>query len=103
MAELYNRYYEPKIHDSSPYANCNINIADLMPVDVFKSKVDEWVRTIKNGKLQKGFDEILLPGERAWRERQKRLKDGIPVQPGYWQGIKNMAAEAGVDIEALRT
>ena len=79
-----------------------INIADLMPVDIFKSKVDEWVRTIKNGKLQKGFDEILLPGERAWRERQKRLQDGIPVQPSYWQGIKNMAAEAGVDIESLR-
>ncbi len=79
-----------------------INIADLMPVADFKAKVDEWVRTIKASKLQKGFEEVLLPGERAWHEEQKRLKHGIPVQANYWQGIKDMAAEVGVDIEALR-
>lgn len=79
-----------------------INIADLMPVEAFKSKVDEWVSTIKDGKLQKGFDEITIPGEHALREEQIRLRDGIPIQENYWDGIRAMAAEVGVDVEALR-
>ena len=79
-----------------------INIADLMPIDVFKSKVDEWASTIKASKLQKGFDEVLIPGENALREKEKRLREGIPVQEQYWEGIKNMASDVGIDIETLR-
>ncbi|MGI9289206.1 MAG: Ldh family oxidoreductase [Pseudomonadales bacterium] len=79
-----------------------INVADLMPMQEFKAKVDEWIRTIKNTKPQKGFDEVLLPGEMALREEQRRLKDGIPIQPQYWEGIKTMAADVGIDVEALR-
>ena len=45
-----------------------INIADLMPLTRLQSKVDQWAKTIKNTKLQKGFDEITLPGERALHE-----------------------------------
>lgn len=79
-----------------------INIADLMPVALFKSRVDEWVRTIKDTKLQKGFEEILLPGETALREEKRRLKEGVPIQEQYWDGIKAMALEVGVDVESLR-
>lgn len=79
-----------------------INVADLMPVTEFKSKVDEWIRTVKNTKLQQGFDEILLPGERAFREEAKRLKQGVPVQSNYWNGIVAMAEEVGVNVDDLR-
>jgi len=79
-----------------------VNIADLMPLDLFKQRVDEWVRTLKETKLQKGFDEITLPGENALRSERQRRLNGVPVQQKYWQGIKQMGAEVGVDIEALR-
>ena len=79
-----------------------INIADLMPPRVFKAKVDQWAKTIKDTKLQKGFDEITLPGERALREERERRANGVPIQPQYWAGMLKMAAEVGVDIDALR-
>ena len=79
-----------------------VNIADLMPLDLFKQRVDEWVRTLKETKLQKGFDEITLPGENALRSERERRLNGVPVQQKYWQGIKQMGAEVGIDIEALR-
>ena len=79
-----------------------INIADLMPIDSFKAKVDEWVCTLKQGKLQKGFDEILLPGEMAQREEQDRLENGVPIQEHYWNGICEMAKELNIDLESLR-
>ena len=79
-----------------------INIADLMPLPVFKAKVDQWAKTIKDTKLQKGFDEITLPGERALREERERRANGVPIQPQYWAGMLKMAAEVGVDIDSLR-
>lgn len=79
-----------------------INVADLMPIEMFKAKVDEWTDTIKGGKLQKGFDEILIPGENALREEQDRLKNGVPIQEHFWKGICDMANELNIDIEALR-
>lgn len=79
-----------------------VNIADLMPIETFKAKVDEWTRTIKDGKLQQGFDEILLPGETALREEKDRLERGVPIQENYWQGICDMANELDIDLEALR-
>jgi LDH2 family malate/lactate/ureidoglycolate dehydrogenase len=79
-----------------------VNIANLMPLDSFKAKVDEWVCTLKQGKLQKGFDEILLPGEMALREEQNRLSHGVPIQEHYWNGICKMGDELNIDLEALR-
>jgi LDH2 family malate/lactate/ureidoglycolate dehydrogenase len=79
-----------------------VNIADLMPIDLFKSQVDQWIQTLKSTPLQQGFDEITLPGENALRTEADRRKHGIPVQPQYWAGIQAMASEVGIDLEALR-
>lgn len=79
-----------------------VNIAYLMPLNLFKQRVDQWIQNIKATKPQKGFEGVTLPGENAFRCERERLKNGIPVQPEYWEGIKNMGAEAGIDIESLR-
>ena len=73
-----------------------------MQMSVFRSKVDEWANTIKNTKLQQGFDEITLPGENALRHEAERRLNGVPIQPQYWEGLNKMASEVGVDIAALR-
>lgn len=79
-----------------------INVANLMPIEDFKANVDRWIQAIKSTPLQAGVDEILLPGERALREEEKRLRDGIPVQEHHWTELTAMARDVGVDIEALR-
>ena len=79
-----------------------INIADLMPVDLFKQRVDEWAGTIKATRPQKGFDEVTLPGEAALRAEKDRRANGVPVRPQYWEGIRKMAEEVGIDVDTLR-
>ena len=41
---------------------------------------------------------ILLPGEPEYRARQKRLREGIPVEESVWQEIEALARELGVEI-----
>ena len=79
-----------------------IDPSKLMEIGVFKARVDEWINTIKSSKLQSGVAEILLPGERAQREQEKRLKNGVPVNEALWQHVVTMATEVGLDLDALR-
>jgi len=51
----------------------------FMPMEDFKRRVTELVNRIKNTKKASGIDEILIPGERAWRERAQRLESGIEL------------------------
>ena len=79
-----------------------INVGDLMPIELFKEKVDSWVGAIKSSGLAEGFDEIKIPGERALKEMDKRLADGIPIRDDHWAGLVSIAKDVGVDVEALR-
>ena len=79
-----------------------INVGDLMPIELFKDKVDSWVGAIKSSGLAEGFEEIKIPGERALKEMDKRLADGIPIRDDHWAGLVSIAEDVGVDVGALR-
>jgi len=51
----------------------------FMPIDEFKRRTAELVNRVKNTKRTPGVEEILVPGERAWRERTQRLETGIEL------------------------
>ena len=77
-----------------------INISTFTDVNLFKARVDERIRMIKNGKKAKGFDEIFIPGERSFRTEQKRREDGgIPISDKDWQLFLKMADRLGVELE----
>jgi LDH2 family malate/lactate/ureidoglycolate dehydrogenase len=79
-----------------------INIGNLVPVEWFKGRVDQLIRDIKSGRLADGFQEIVLPGERAAREMERRRREGVPVREEDWQYITQIAAELGIDLDDLR-
>ena len=74
----------------------------LMPIELFKSRVDTWIRTIKGSRLVKGAEEILLPGERAQRNEKRCLTDGVELRDEHWENLVQIAAELEIDIQALR-
>lgn len=51
----------------------------LMPADEFATQVSDLVRAVKATPTQPGVAEIRIPGERAGRERARRLRDGLEV------------------------
>jgi ureidoglycolate dehydrogenase (NAD+) len=79
-----------------------INVGNLQPLDNFKAKVDGMIRNIKRSRKAQGFDEVVVPGERAQLEYERRSREGVPVREEHWDQVKAIAAEVGVDLEALR-
>ena len=52
----------------------------MLPGGEFKSQMSEYVRQIKATPRQPGVDEIRIPSERAFRERERRRKEGIVLE-----------------------
>jgi|HubBroStandDraft_6_1064221.scaffolds.fasta_scaffold301360_1 uncharacterized oxidoreductase len=44
-----------------------------------------------------GFDGVLLPGETEFRNKRKRLAEGIPIDDKTWEDICAAAARVGVE------
>lgn len=51
----------------------------FMDADLFHVGVDDLVRRIKDSGAAQGVPEVLVPGERAFRERRRRLAEGIEI------------------------
>ncbi len=59
-------------------------------------RVEELVRRLKGSKKAPGVEEILVPGERAFRERQIRTKEGIPIDAPTWMRITEILDDLGI-------
>jgi LDH2 family malate/lactate/ureidoglycolate dehydrogenase len=56
-----------------------INPSIFLPIDEFKQKITELIDSVKSTKRMDGVAEILVPGERAWRERTQRMETGFEL------------------------
>lgn len=73
-----------------------IDIASFLPLEVFQRRVDELVSYVKAGPLAEGFTEIHIPGERSWKERALREKDGIPLDEITLDELRTLAGQLGI-------
>ena len=46
-------------------------------------------------------EEVFVPGEIENRTREKRLKEGIPVDDVFWEALLKTAKDVGVDAEQM--
>ena len=66
--------------------------------EVFKSLVEVYVDRLKRVKTMPGVEEILVPGERASRERIKRRREGIPIDRTIWEKVEAIMNELGIHM-----
>ena len=78
-----------------------IDVNALMPLDQFKAKIDDLIRSVKRSRTAEGFSEILLPGERAQREAERRRREGVPVRDEEWGNVVAIAQEIDLDLKSL--
>jgi LDH2 family malate/lactate/ureidoglycolate dehydrogenase len=73
-----------------------IDIGSFIPLNEFQRRVDELVSYVKGAQTAEGFNEITIPGERAWRERVLRERDGIPLDEVTLRELRTLANQSGV-------
>lgn len=56
-----------------------IDINRFIPLDLFKQRVDQYIRQIKNEPKAPGVKEIMVPGEIEQRQTESRKRDGIEL------------------------
>lgn len=86
---------ERPMHVSQMYLA--IDVSRFMPLDVFQSRMEDLVREIKSAAPAQGYDEILVAGDPEKRFKERRCKEGIPIESALWKRLAELAEEYGVE------
>ncbi len=54
----------------------------------FLDRVEEYVQRLKGLRTAPGVEQVLVPGERAHRERERALAEGLWLDPGIWGPVQ---------------
>lgn len=54
-------------------------IENFIPIDMFKTRMDELIRQVKESALSKDIEEVLVPNDKEYRNEQTRRVKGIPL------------------------
>ena len=65
---------------------------------MFREMVEAHVVEVKNTRRAPGVEEIRVPGERSFREKERRLREGISVGDGVWKQVSELAEELKVAV-----
>lgn len=73
----------------------------FQPEGGYYEEVERLVTSIRSCPRQEGVDEILLPGEPERRTRERRSREGIPIDRVTWEQFLAVAARVGVEEPPL--
>jgi len=61
----------------------------------------DYAAELKRSRKARPTDEIVMPGERGHRKKEKYVRDGIPLPAAVWENTKRIAGELGVSAPQL--
>ena len=75
-----------------------IDIERFMPLDLFRERMAAYIVDLKAKPLAPGYDEILLPGERAARSIADCTRHGVPLEADVLRRLTECAASYRVPV-----
>jgi LDH2 family malate/lactate/ureidoglycolate dehydrogenase len=75
-----------------------IKIEAFTGTEDFKKEVDTFIGFLKSSRLMPGFDGIRMPGEIEHTLRRRSMQEGVTVDDGTWQQLRETAASVGVSL-----
>lgn len=75
-----------------------IDIEWFMPVEQFKSEMDDFVAEVKSSATRPGFDEVLVPGEIDYRREQDYRATGAKLDAVIFDELAELAGTLGIDF-----
>jgi ureidoglycolate dehydrogenase (NAD+) len=79
-----------------------INVGEIIPIGVFKHRVDEVIREIRQSPKAKGAERVYAPGEIEWEKREDALKNGIPLPEQVLADLERVGEQLGLDPQLLQ-
>ncbi len=73
-----------------------IDPARFLPLEVFKARVDQTLRELRECEAAEGSTGVLIPGDIERLESERRDRDGIPLPEAVVQEFAALASELGV-------
>jgi LDH2 family malate/lactate/ureidoglycolate dehydrogenase len=80
-----------------------VDVARIMPLEQFRARMDDFITMVKSSAPAPGFDEVIVAGEPEWRTHAGRSANGIPLEPGHWNGLLEFANRYGVTPPTTRS
>jgi LDH2 family malate/lactate/ureidoglycolate dehydrogenase len=71
----------------------------FMPKGEFTTRVDRMIEQTKMGERAEDVEEILIPGERELRARERNLRTSVPLASSTYHALRKYAQEAGLHTE----
>lgn len=75
-----------------------INISDFIDLEDYEQEIEYLVEWIKSSNRLPGVEEIYAPGEFEKKSREKRIKEGIPIEEPTWERLVEAANRYKVTI-----
>lgn len=66
--------------------------------ETYGKKIDGLTKDLRRFIPTKGKGETYLPGQRGWGEKEKRLKEGVPLLKGTLRRLQDMASKLGLEF-----
>ncbi|MBI2298254.1 MAG: Ldh family oxidoreductase [Armatimonadetes bacterium] len=73
------------------------SVEAVQPGGHYEDEIERLVQSLRDCPTADGVEEILLPGEPEQRTRERRQRDGIPVDDTTWSELAALAAEQRVE------
>jgi len=97
VQSLYNLNTDKKLGTGHFFMAMKID--NFIPIDRFKCRTDKRIKEIKNSSKKEGVKQIYLPGEIEFKNKEKNLRDGIPIAKEVLEDLRKTAKELGINID----
>jgi LDH2 family malate/lactate/ureidoglycolate dehydrogenase len=77
-----------------------VDIKRFIPVDAFKNRMDDYIRSIKSEPKAPGVEEIMIPGEIEHRQTLRRKAEGLELSSKAAQELAEIGERYGLDLAA---
>lgn len=74
-----------------------LDVAHFGPLAEFVERIAVSSAHVKSSPMAPGFERIYLPGEMEAMQRERRLRDGIEIQPAVWEQIEKICQRFAID------
>ena len=78
-----------------------IKIQDFIDLEDYQQEIEHLIEWAKSSPTLPGVEEIYVPGEFEARNREKRIREGIPIEETTWARLVEAAASYGVEAPPL--